>query len=211
MSDVKEITNKGVELECDDSSIVGRGELPTNKDVDFKALYEEVKKESIARKEKLKEITSEKSLLEEKIKEYDDMIKKENEQKEQEINKLRNEFEPISKEVEQLRALKADLEQREKTRRENLINEIKTISQNLKDDSYLTIAEALPDSDKLELFLRSISQGREKIPVYNSKLGGSPKPAGEAINPDSLLDLQKLYKEDRTKYNELVATKRNSS
>ena len=230
MSEVKEITNRGVELGCDESLVDGRTklpttsyELPTNKN--YETLYELVKKESIERKEQLKALAAEKSELESKLKTFEDMSKQEQEQKlkekedykallelkEQEINKYKNEFEPVSRELEELRALKTQVEQKEQTRRENLLNEIKAVSEKIKNDSYLTIAAALTDNDKLELFLKAISPaGEKKIPVYNSKLGVSPKPAGEAFNPDSLLDLQKLYKEDREKYNQIITARRGS-
>ena len=172
----------------------------------YRDLCVKLKDESVNKKNKVNELLQEMGQLETKLKNYKD-YKSLIEQKEEEINKLRNEFEPVNKEIEQLRALKADIEQKEKTRRENLINEIKTISQNLKNDSYLVIAEALPDNEKLELFLKISSAEEKKIPVYSSKVGTSPKPAGEAINPNSISDLQRLYKEDRERYNELLDTR----
>jgi len=205
-------------LDCDQNLVdnktkllITNYELPTKeRNIDYyRDLCVKLKDESVNKKNKVNELLQEKVELENKLKNYEE-YKTLIEQKEEEINKLRNEFEPVSKEVEQLRALKADIEQKEKIRHENLINEIKTISEHQKNDSYLVIAEALPDNDKLELFLKSISSAEEKIPVYSSKPGPSPKPVGEAINPSSISDLQRLYNEDRERYNELVGTRYNA-
>ena len=195
MSEAKEITVDNTETKERDINY-------------YKDLCVKLKDESVERKNKVNELLQERSELENKLKSYEE-YKTLIEQKEHEINKLRNEFEPVNKEVEQLRELKADIEQKEKTRHENLINEIKNISTNHKNDSYLVIAEALPDNEKLELFLKSISSAEEKkIPVYSSKPGASPKPVGEAINPNSIIDLQRLYNEDRERYNVLIESRK---
>jgi len=199
-------------------------EVATKETKDYEALYEMVKKESIERKEQLKNLSAEKTELEAKIKGFEELSKQQQEQKlkekedykslldikEQEINKFKNHFESSSKELEQLRALKTQVDAKEQSHRESLLNEIKTISEKQKNDSYLTIAAALQDNEKLELFLRSISPAGEKIPVYNAKIGASPKPAGSAssYNVNDLADLQRLYIEDKDKYTEIINQKK---
>jgi len=112
----------------------------------YKVRLDETIKESIDRKNKIKEITTEKSELEAKLKSYEEMINKEKETKlkekedykalielkEQEINKLKMDYEPISSELAQLRELKSQVEAKEKAKRESLLNEIKTLSETLK-------------------------------------------------------------------------------
>jgi hypothetical protein len=191
--------------------------------VDYKVLFEDVKKESIIRKEKIKEILNEKTELETRLKSFDDMVQKEKENKlkenedyksllelkEKQIAKLKLGYQPIGKELKELRGLKNKIEVEKKTRRENLLNEIKTISQNNKNESYFAIAEALPDNEKLELFLNSISQVEKKsVPVYNVKQVASPRPAGEAIKANSILDMQRLFKENPAKYQEFINNKK---
>ena len=189
---------------------------------DYKRLYSETKKESIQRKERIKESTAQIEELENKLKNYEatDAKKQENKLKEKEnykklaelrelqLKKVKSGYAVIANELKPLKEFKNQQETIEKTKRENLINEIKNISETSKNDSYLAIAEALPDNNKIELFLKSISQEREKFPVFNSKTGASPKPGGEAINPDSIVEMQKLYENDKDAYNKIINSKR---
>jgi hypothetical protein len=210
-----------------ESNVIGNNTNEQSKDynnLDFKNLYEEVKKESIIRKEKIKEISNEKLELETRLKSFEDMVQKEKEKKlkenedykalielkEKQIAKLKLGYQPIGKELKELRGLKHKIEIDKKTKRETLLNEIKTISENNKNENYLAIAEALQDNDKIELFLKSISTVVEKktVPVYDVKPVASPRPAGEAINANSILDIQRLFKENPVKYQEFINSKK---
>jgi len=180
-------------------------------------VFEAVKRESIDRKNKINEMKAERSELEAKLKSYEDMINKEKEAKlkekedykalielkEQEINKLKVDYEPTINELAQLRELKSQVEAREKAKRESLLSEIKTLSETLKNDSYLTIADALPDNEKLELYLKSISQVEKKnVPIYDAKPVRTP--VGETFDVNSFEGLQELYKKDPIKYKEII-------
>ena len=185
------------------------------------SVFEAVKRESIDRKNKINEMKAERSELEAKLKSYEDMINKEKEAKlkekedykalielkEQEINKLKVDYEPTINELAQLRELKSQVEAKEKAKRESLLSGIKTLSETLKNDSYLTIAEALPDNEKLELYLKSISQVEKKnVPIYDSKPVRTP--VGETFDVNSIEGLQELYKKDPIKYKEIINSKK---
>ena len=83
--------------------------------------------------------------------------------------------------------------------RESLLKDIKTISDELKDDSCLAIAEALPNNEKLELFLKAVSRWGKKLPLYDGRVQ-SPKPVSEVYDPSSITDMQRLYREDKDLY-----------
>jgi hypothetical protein len=110
--------------------------------------------------------------------------------------------------LEDLRKLKIDVEAKEKNHRETLLSDIKIISEKLKDESMLSIAEALP-TDHLEIYLKQFTQ-KEKVPVFSGKPSLKSKPEGE-VKPAkeySIDELQAIYKADQNRYNEIMNERR---
>lgn len=190
---------------------------------ELQKLLDDTKKESIQRKEKLRAISDEKSELEKKLKEYEDIKKAEEERKlkekedyknlvelkNKELEKIQSEFDPLKKELEDLRKLKVDIETKEKARRETLLENVKAISEKAKNESMLSIAEALP-TDRLEIYLKQISEQKEKTPVFSGKPSIKSKPEGEVKNAKdyTVTELQDIYKSDKARYDEIMNERR---
>ena len=214
----------GESVDKQEKAAVVAEQQPRTKEPDYKRLFEETKEETLERKEKIKVLNTEKAELEARLKALEDAAKQAQEQKlkqnedykgiielkDKELNDLKSQYEPTVKELETLRELKNQVETREKTKRGNLLNAVKSVSEKQKNNSFIAIAEALPN-DKLELYLRSISiqrqvpqQEKQALPVYSNRPSPSPRPAGEAINSMSIFEQQKLYEKDNGKYQQFI-------
>ena len=189
MEKPQEITDVNKEVEnLNDSTGEDSQQKQQDDNVDYKALYKKVKQESITRREKLKRADFDRYELETKLKEQED---------------YKSLYESTLQEVEELKEYKTKTEQRQQTKRENLLNEIKSISETQREKSFVEIADSIQDNDKLELYLKSISQvNRKTLPVDNRKIPMVKPSLYENVDSKDINAMQRLYREDNLKYRE---------
>lgn len=192
-----------------------------------RAKLNETTKESISRKEKIKE-------LETKTKEFETLInnikaektnedtkpnptdaiqnilqlkekeliesKLELEKIKQEYINTKNEAESKSKTLQEYESKLKEIEETQTKKKTSLLAEIKTLAEARNNNSIIEVAEAITSIDGLEKYYKQLSE-KEDIIMHKSK---PSLQKNNNVSANSVSELQKLYQSDQTAYKEAL-------